>query len=55
LQWVAAIVGVAKRSLGRVLLIAVALGYSVVKPKLSKITILLIALLTVVFSALSVW
>ena len=55
LQWVAAIVGVGKRSLGRVLLLIVSLGYSVVRPRLSALTVVVIAGLTIVFAVLSVW
>ena len=55
LQWVAAIVGVGKRSLGRVLLLIVSLGYSVVRPTLSTLTVVAIAALTLLFTVLSVW
>jgi len=55
LQWIAAFVGVGKRGLGRVLLLSVALGFGVVKPVLSKATVGLITVLTIAFTALSVW
>jgi hypothetical protein len=55
LQWVAATTTVIKRTLGRVLLLAVALGFTVVRPTLSKVTLLSITVLSFIFAGLSVW
>jgi len=55
LQWAAALVGVLKRDLSRVLLIVVGLGYGVVKPSLPKITVAGIVILAVLFFVISVW
>ena len=55
LQWVASLVGVGKRALGRVLLLSVGLGYGVVKPKLDAATIGLMTVVTLLFAGSSAW
>jgi hypothetical protein len=54
LQWVAAIVGVFKRTLGRALVLSVSLGFTVVRPKLSYCTVFGMAGLSVLFACLSI-
>ena len=55
LQWAAAIFGVGKRALGRVLLLAVGLGYGTIKPKIPCPTATLMLFLTVAYVGLSIW
>jgi hypothetical protein len=55
LQWVAAFTGVLKRDISRLLLLVVALGYGVTKPKLPNKTVAAIAILGVLFFFISIW